>query len=133
MGIKRRNEWRYSFNAPKLWIIDARSIIILLGAGLNIHVWSVSIAVATILALYWVEKMKRMSLNSALRLIMSSVVNLIVGKRRSPNKFRKRHFLIDFEASRKIDLSAKQGQVVVNRITEAVAGIERRARNSNAP
>ena len=127
MAIGKRNDWRYSFNPPKLWIIDARSVVILLGAGLNIHIWSVLLALATILTLYWVERMKRMSLNSAMRLIVSVAVNLIVGKRRTPGKFRQRHFFIDYEASHKIDITAAEGQVVARQVNDAVAGIERRA------
>ena len=130
MAIGKRNDWRYSFNPPKLWIIDARSVVILLGAGLNIHVWSGLLALATILTLYWVEKMKRMSLNSAMRLIVSVVVNMIVGKRRTRGKFRQRHFFIDYEASRKIDITAKEGRIVAEQINDAVAGIERRAQRA---
>lgn len=130
MAIGKRNEWRYSFNPPKLWKIDARSSVILLGAGLNIHYWTVFLALVTIISLYWVEKMKRMSMNSALRLIVSSFVNLVVGRRRSPDKLRRRHFLIDYEASRSLDITAKEGTIIANGIHDAVAGIERRSRSN---
>lgn len=92
-----RNEWRYSFNQPKLWIIDAKSSIIFLAAFMHLRIWTVVVALLTVVFLAYVEHFKRITLPSALRLIVAIYTNKVVGTVRPCRNRMKQNYYIDNE------------------------------------
>lgn len=92
-----RNEWRNSFNQPKLWIIDAKSSIVLLAAFMHLRYWTIAVAVFTVLFLAYFEHFKRISLPSALRFLVATYTNRIVGMVRPCRNRMKQNYYIDNE------------------------------------
>lgn len=93
--MAKKNEWAYSWEKPRLWIIDARAFLILLVSALYWAWWLLLICLTVIGVLFYIERRKRMSIESALRFIVSSFVTLMQGRRVPVCPLASRNFFID--------------------------------------
>lgn len=86
------NHWSSSWKKPRFFVIDARVTLIVL---ISVVYWSfylLSFCFLTVSVLYYIEKRKRISLNAALRSILTGFVNVIQGRRRPVLPMGRRNF-----------------------------------------
>lgn len=74
--------WQHSGSQPRLIFIDARSTVILLITLLHITLFTLILSFLLICILTYIEKWKRITPESALRLLGMSFMNLLIGNKR---------------------------------------------------
>lgn len=87
--------WRYSANSPKLWLIDARLLVLMLATLMHISELTLSLSVVAICVLFYIERYKRVTPEAAVRLVLMTTLNLFIGSKRSPLGLRRKRYFSD--------------------------------------
>lgn len=83
--------WRETHRQPRFLFLDGRLVITLFLMIMHIRLWTVGLALLTILVL-WIFERKGVSADSILRYLRAS----IVGKKRSARGFQSERPMVDF-------------------------------------
>lgn len=87
--------WQHSGSRPKLWLIDARSAAILIGAMMHITEMTIAFCLMIIGFLFYIERYKRITPEAAVRLIILLVTNFIISNKRSVLGVRRKRYFSD--------------------------------------
>ena len=91
------NQWMYSFRYPRLGPIDARIFFVILITVMHFTKFTVFLSVVMMILLLYIERWKRISLPSALRLVACEMTSFIFTKTRYARNVDKRISYIDYE------------------------------------
>lgn len=89
------NHWSSSWKKPRFFVIDARVSLIVLISAVYWSFYLMMTCLLTVSVLYYIEKRKRISLNAAIRSILTGCVNAIQGKRRPVLPMGRRNFFLN--------------------------------------
>jgi len=68
---------------------------------MHIRLWTFGLAFIALILFVYIERVKRISMESSWRMVMSKWTNFIKGTRRPVGKIKKQSFFIDYECYNK--------------------------------